>query len=96
MSKSFNLSNGRIQRHLPEKGDSVILAHLFGAPGNGRKNDRLELAAGADEARHVLNDAEHLQVHLLAEVQLFSDVQKRHLLGCCDDHRSVNTYGLTL
>jgi hypothetical protein len=62
--KLVHLSNSRVHRHLPEQGNVVIPAHLVRSAGRRRQDGGLEVAARADEAGHVLDDADDGQADL--------------------------------
>ena len=76
--------NPGINRHPAQK----IYAEFPGGflTAAGLKNLHTLIAVRADETTHVFNHTENLHLHMLAEVQEFSDISKCHLLGGSDDN----------
>lgn len=47
------------------------------------------LTVRANEAAHILNDAQHFDIHLTAEVEFFTDRSQSYVLGRSDKNCTV-------
>ena len=74
-----------LDRDLAKKGYGHLSAHLIGPTCHRGENLTLVAAIRADEATHVLDDAEHARSRLLTKVDLLAHIRESYFLRSCHD-----------